>query len=131
MTPQFSPDGKSVAYVSDRSGRDEVYVAPYPDGPAAHEWKVTIDGGARPRWSGDGRYLFYMADDSIMRARITATQPFRTDPAEVFAHFTGHEAGWDVSADGSYVMAVEELEPPRPHLVLNWFTELERRLPRR
>ncbi len=46
-------------------------------------------------------------------------------------HYTSARLGWDVSADGSYVLAIEELEPPRPRLVLNWFEELERRLPTR
>lgn len=129
--PQFSADGHFVAYVSNRSGQNEVYVAPYPEGPDTHEWKVTIDGGDRPRWTGDGGYLFYVTGDSIMRARVTQTQPFQTGPAEAFADFKGQALGWDVSADGSYVIAIEELNPPRPRLVLNWFVELERRLPTR
>ena len=66
-----------------------------------------------------------------MRARIIGAQPFRTDPAEPFADFSGLDLAWGVSPDGSYVLAIEALEPPRPRLILNWFAELERRVPTR
>jgi hypothetical protein len=66
-----------------------------------------------------------------MRAQVTDAQSFRTDPAERFVDFSGLELAWDVSHDGRYVIAIEELPPPRPRIVLNWFRELERRLPTR
>lgn len=129
--PRFSPDARFLAYASNRSGRYEVYVAPYPQGPGTHEWKVTTEGGRAPRWTGDGRFVFYLADGRIWRTPVTQTDPFRTGSPELFAQYGGDAVGWDVAADGSHVIAIDELESPRPQLLLNWFTELERRLPAR
>ena len=55
-SPRFSPDGKWLAY-SNESGRDEVYVQPFP-GPG-RKWLISTDGGINPVWSRDGRELFY------------------------------------------------------------------------
>jgi hypothetical protein len=54
-----SPDGRFVAYVSDESGRSEIYLQPYPA--TGQRWKVSQDGGDAPRWRGDGRELYYLA----------------------------------------------------------------------
>ena len=58
--PKFSPDGRWIAYVSDESGQDEVYVRPFPPRPG--KWKVSVSGnrGTQPRWRRDGKELFYM-----------------------------------------------------------------------
>ena len=126
--PRFSVDSRFLAYTSNRTGRYEVYVAPYPEGPGTHEWKVTTEGGRAPHWTADSRYLFYLADGQIWRTPVIQTEPFRTGLPEVFAEYRGSEESWDVAADGSHVIAIEELVPPRPRLILNWFTELERQL---
>jgi eukaryotic-like serine/threonine-protein kinase len=55
---QFSPDGHWIAYVSDESGQDEVWVRPYPFGPG--KWKVSPKRASQPRWRRDGRELFFM-----------------------------------------------------------------------
>ena len=65
-SPRFSPDGKWLAYVSDESGRNDVYVQPFP-GPGP-KWLVSTDGGIDPVWSRDGRELFYRQDDQMMVA---------------------------------------------------------------
>ena len=124
-TPIFSPDGRFLAYFSDRTGRNEVYVTPYPGGPDEYEWKVTTGGGTEPRWTRDGTRLFFETDSRVMAAPVTQTDPFRTGEARVFAEIT--EGFWDVAPDGSYLIAIEALAPPRPRLVLNWFAELEER----
>jgi serine/threonine protein kinase len=65
----FSPDGKWVAYESDESGRTEVYLTPFP-GPGGKR-QVSTSGGAGPRWSGDGRELFFFTlDNSVISAEI-------------------------------------------------------------
>ena len=68
-SPRFSPDGRWLAYVSDESGRDEVYVQPFP-GPGA-KWLVSTDGGREPVWGRDGRELFYRAGDLMMAVPLT------------------------------------------------------------
>ena len=69
LTPRFSPDGKWVAYVSNESGRDEVYVRAYP-GPGGRTL-ISTGGGNEPIWSHDGRRIFYRAADAVVAARVT------------------------------------------------------------
>ena len=66
--PAISPDGRWLAYTSNESGRQEVYVRPYPAG--AGRWQVSDNGGGYPRWARNGRELFYRVDDGIMAATI-------------------------------------------------------------
>ncbi|HXH28708.1 MAG TPA: hypothetical protein VNL37_06660, partial [Candidatus Polarisedimenticolia bacterium] len=66
QTPEVSPDGSEVAYISNESGRFEVYVRGL--GEAARRWQVSIDGGIQPRWRADGRELFYAAADGGLMA---------------------------------------------------------------
>ncbi|HEV2021009.1 MAG TPA: hypothetical protein VGQ94_00620, partial [Terriglobales bacterium] len=69
---RLSPDGQWMAYVSNESGRDEVYVTPFPNvGP---KWQISSEGGDLPRWGRDGRELFFLRpDNTVMVAPITET----------------------------------------------------------
>ena len=69
---KFSPDGGWLAYVSNESGRPEVYVQPYP-GPGG-KWLISIEGGAEPIWNHNGRELFYRSGNRMMVVKTT-TQP--------------------------------------------------------
>lgn len=68
LAPVFSPDGRWLAYVSDETGRNEVYVRPYP--PPGGVVMVSIDGGSEPVWSPDGSTLYYRHDDTIMAVPV-------------------------------------------------------------
>lgn len=57
--PVLSPDGSWLAYSSDESGRDEVYVRPYPA--LNRKWQISTEGGGRPHWRGDGKQLLYFS----------------------------------------------------------------------
>ena len=70
--PRFSPDGRWLAYISNESGRFEIYVQPYP-GPGG-KWQISTDGGTEPVWNPNGRELFYRSGDKMMAVDI-ATQP--------------------------------------------------------
>jgi eukaryotic-like serine/threonine-protein kinase len=70
---QFSPDTRWVAYTSNESGRDEVYLRPFPD--AGGKWQVSAGGGSQPRWRQDGRELFYIAVDAKLMAVPIAAAP--------------------------------------------------------
>jgi hypothetical protein len=61
---QLSHDSQWMAYVSDKTGRREVYVRPFP--PAEGEWPISVAGGQAPRWRGDGKELFFEAADGKM-----------------------------------------------------------------
>ena len=80
----FSPDGRWIAYESNASGRNQVYVRPFPvrDG----QFPISRDGGRAPRWSGDGRELFFLTPDGmLMAAGIDTTKAFAaTVPQPLF-----------------------------------------------
>lgn len=139
----FSPDGRWLAYGSNESGRSEVYVRPFP--PGGGKWQVSDGGGGYPRWSGDGRELFYRTDEGIMVASVEGTgDTFRAGkPQSVLeGTFRGGLGGlalagntfadWDVTPDGQrFIMfpSVDDsgqVEHPHVTLVTNWFDELRR-----
>jgi len=64
--PMFSPDGRYVAYVSNESGRDEIYIQTFPD--AGGKWQVSNGGGSDPSWRGDGKELYYRSPDQKLMA---------------------------------------------------------------
>ena len=80
----FSPDGQWIAYMSGESGRPEVYVRPFPTG--GGRWQISTAGGGGPRWSRDGRELFYLAaGGSLMAVPVTAGASFeKGTPRELF-----------------------------------------------
>jgi len=122
--PSFAPDGDWLAYVSDESGRSEVYVAPYP-GPG-RKWQVSTGGGFAPRWRGDGREIFFATGDNKMAAvEIEYVNGSIAIGAvhDLFEH-TG-ASDYDVTKDGERFLVVkEEGQVDEPiTLILNW-TEL-------
>jgi Tol biopolymer transport system component len=131
FSPSLSPDGKWVAYVSDESGRNEVYVRPFP-GPGGR-WQVSKDGGNEPRWSHTGREIFFRAGQGVMSAAVLAGATFA--PGEVRELFrTTAPPGlvyttYDVSRDGQTFYLVQPLRANDQTVVvlLNWFENLPAR----
>ena len=71
----FSPDGRWIAYVSDESGRPEVYVQTFPI--STSKWRVSTSGGTQPRWRSDGKEIFYVASNSkLMAVPVSAGSSF-------------------------------------------------------
>ncbi|MGH9316439.1 MAG: protein kinase domain-containing protein [Thermoanaerobaculia bacterium] len=132
---RFSPDGRWFVYVSDESGRDEVYVQPFP-GPGGR-WQISYSGGAEPVWSRDGRELFYRSAEKMMAAGVTTQPTFSAGSPRVL--FEGDyvttrrgEAAYDVSPDGQRFLMVRRdprSAPVQLNVVLNWFDDLQRRVP--
>lgn len=104
---QFSPDCRWVAYTSDESGHDEIYVAHFPGG--AGRQRVSPAGGSQPRWRRDGRELFYVsADGMLMSVRADAKGPFMGigEPHPLFGPLlTPRGFAYDISPDGQQVLA--------------------------
>jgi eukaryotic-like serine/threonine-protein kinase len=73
--PQFSPDGRWLAYISDETGRYETYVQPYPV--TGGKWPISTDGGTEPVWNRNGRELFYRSGNKMMAVDITTEPGFR------------------------------------------------------
>ncbi len=132
-TAMFSPDGRFVAYLSDQSGEDEVYVRPFPEGDRVD--KVSLNGGGQPRWSRDGREIFYAEGTTLMAVSVRTSGSFAVSPPEpLFDHpgllnmGSNREARYDVSVDGQRFVLPERVEgragkPPTIHVVLNWYEE--------
>ena len=132
--PVFSPDGGWIAYESDESGRDEIYVRPFPasDG----KWQISTGGGTAPRWAPDGSELFYLEENRMMSVPVTIGTSFQPGtPSVLFTHDnpSGPPPAYSVSPDGiRFVMlqpSEKETPPGQINVVLNWFEELKRLVP--
>ena len=111
---RFSPDGRWMAYVSNESGTDEVYVRPFPV--SSGKWKISTAGGTEPRWRHDGKELFFLAPDmKLMAVAVEAGPTFRSSRPNTLlrnAHEPGRPWGYDVSADGQrFVMKLARRRP--------------------
>jgi hypothetical protein len=121
--PAFSPDGKYLAYQSDEvQGEPEVFVAQYP-GPK--ECKISISGGSFPRWSASGKELVYNHDGTAMVVDAAALKSCDATPRRLTDGLDKFDL-WDVSPTGDFFVTLEQREPPRLHMVVNWFEELKR-----
>jgi serine/threonine-protein kinase len=127
--PSLSPDGRWLAYVSDESGVPAVQVRPFP-GPAAR-YLVSADGGSEPRWSPDGRRLFYRNGRKMLAATVSTVPGFAVTGREVLfegSYATGSShRNYDVSGDGREFLMLQQAADPEVVVVLNWLTELRRR----
>jgi serine/threonine-protein kinase len=125
---QFSSDGQWVAYGSDDYGRDEVYVQHFPA--TGRKWSVSRDGGTRPRWSRDGKELFFRSGGKVMVADVsTKPAPVIGTPKELFEGDYAQE--YDVSSDGKQFIMLKQDHSPRQkqfHVILGGAAEIGRRL---
>ena len=131
-SPQFSPDAHWLAYVSNESGRDEVYLMPFPGG--GRRWTISTDGGAEAVWSHDGRSLFYRQGNRMLEVELdfgpplSAARPHVIFEGSYKREVAGNPA-WDLSQDGRRFLMMKRSDawaPTRLHVVLNWFTELDK-----
>ena len=132
---RFSPDGRWMAYTSNKSGKFEVYIRPFPK--AGGEWKVSTSGGSRAVWRRDGKELYYIAPDSALMAapvetgqelKVGAAQPlFPTRLETGFGSLLSRN--YDVSADGQRFLVAnltEQAAAPRLTVITNWLKALQR-----
>ena len=129
----LSPNGKWLAYVSDDSGRAEVYVDSYPS--LAEPISVSSNGGRRPRWSRDGRELFYREGDALMSVSVDSSAGFRVGrPRRLLSgpyRGESQEAAFDVSPDSRRFLMIKSDAAAtlrQINAVENWFEELKRRV---
>ena len=130
---RFSPNGNYIAFVSDETGRDEVYVQATP--PATFRTKISINSGILPRWRADGKELFFVspADESTMMAvDVDTGASFSADiPRPLFKTGGGRDlvvSGYAVRADGQQFLMPgrgTQAETWPITVVLNWWAELE------
>ena len=132
--PKLSPDGRFVAYVSDESGQDEVYVRPFPEG--GSRTTVSNNEGRQVRWSRGGKELFYVEGGTLMAVPVEASPQFSVGSVTRLFEHASLAAGlfiaqYDVSADGERFLLAEpvgaETQQPSIRIVENWFTEFKDR----
>jgi len=143
----FSPNDHWIAYVSNKSGQNDIYAHPYP-GPGG-EVTVSVGGGQEPVWAPSGRELFYRHDGKLLAVSIEerGTSLIVGSPKRVFddpyrldtGGAAGGVANYDVSPDGQHFVMVEERKSPsddasqrsRIQVMLNWLDDLKARVPTR
>ena len=127
----FSPDGRYLAYVSDESGKEEVYVRSFPALDVREQ--ISTGGGTEPVWSRDGRELFFrrhremLAVDVATAPAFTAGRPRVLFETDLSSRPSSNLASYDVSADGKRFLMVRERSSAGGadmNVVLNWFEEL-------
>jgi len=125
---RFSPDVRFMAYKSNETGRDEVYVQPFPPGAKNERWMISGGAGTMPRWSRDGKELYFISQGKLMVAPVQTTPVFHAGlPKLLFAApIAGNGGGafvcWDLTPDGKrFLMITQETSPREPlTVVLNW-----------
>jgi len=136
---KFSPDGRWIAYTCNESGRDEIYVQPYP-GPGP-KIMISTDGGTDATWKRNGGELYYRNGDKMMVVSVTTYPQFTASKPRMlwegrYSHGLGSSCGppgptssnYDVTADGQRFIMIREdvLAPAQINVVLNWAEELKR-----
>lgn len=132
--PAISPDGRWVAYESNESGREEIYVRPFPN-VAGGRWQVSSGGGTNPVWSRAGRELFYRDLTAVLAVDVQTEPAFAAGtPRALFdgPYRSTLAASFDVSPDGERFLMMKEpppaqdAPPPRIVVIVNW-SELKSR----
>ena len=138
LNPALSPDGRWLAYSSNESGTSEVYIRPFPN-TGDGRWQVSNGGGSGPRWSLDGRELYFLdAGSRLIATQVARGATFATassrplfDASDLLLD-TFHQS-YDVTRDGRFIFLSPRLpggdsRAPRIVRVDNWFRELRARI---
>jgi serine/threonine protein kinase len=151
VEPRVSPDGRWMAYQSNESGREEIYVRPFPDVNKGR-WQVSTNGGNTPLWSPDGQELYYRNGDATLAVAVETEPTFNPGNPEVLFRGTYYSPSalqvtftpWDISPDGKRFLMIKESEttggestaeesaaegPRKIIIVTNWNEELKQRVP--
>jgi len=137
-SPQVSPDGRFVAYVSDETGEDEVYVRPFPQGEG--RWRISAEGGRHPKWNGDGTELFFVEGEqdatTLMAVTTDLGSGFQSGlPEKLFFGpksqaplYIYGDSMYDPAPDGQRFVVVRSVVEGEPivTVVQNWAELLEK-----
>lgn len=120
--PQFSPDGKWIAYSSDETGRSEIYVASFPG--LQSRWQVSSDGGTAPQWDPEGHSLYYLQNGYLVAHEVNTVGTFRRGRSKQL--FKTSADYFQAIKGGRFVMQEVNTQPPDApiQLIVNWFPEI-------
>jgi serine/threonine-protein kinase len=128
----LSPNGRFLAFSSDQSSQFEVYVRTFPQGRGGGQ--VSVNGGAQPRWSRDGKELFYVKDEALWSVPVRTEGDFAPGtPVRLFENpgllWRGANAQYDVSANGQFLVKeyVASGAPSSISIIQNWYEEFRDR----
>jgi serine/threonine-protein kinase len=135
---EISPDGQWIAYYSNKSGQDEVYVQPFPMVEGG-SWQISNGGGTKPAWARNGKELFYLNGGSMMAVPVQTKPSFQAgNPVKLFEgqFYVGQNARtYDVSADGQKFLMIKnalaaaaEQGSPNMIVVEHWLEEVKARV---
>ena len=137
--PALSPDGRWLAYVSDESGRNEVYIRPFPSAVGSSaKWQISTQGGGEPLWNRDASELFFRAGNKMLAAKIKMAPALKASAPQVlfegeYDKGTASRPAYDVASDGRRFLMVKASEakaaPNSLEIVLEWFDVLKRQVP--
>jgi len=131
--PMISPDGRWLAYVSNESGRPEVYLTPFPE--PARKWQVSVEGGDAPRWNENGKEVILHATDG----HLTSVAIEERDGGLLIGESTplfdtglqpSTSPSWAMTPDGERMLVVQpmsERQVPNLSVLVNWQSARERR----
>ncbi len=142
----FSPDGRWVTYLSNEAGRYEVYVRPFfepslsgPSTPAAGassaNWQISTHGGIQPRWSPDGKDVYYISPDGKLMAvpiKVTSGTLEAGAPVPLFApkifgvDSVDNGLQYDVSKDGRFLLNTVSDDASPITVIVNWTPQADR-----
>jgi Tol biopolymer transport system component len=123
----FSPNGRWMAYNSDESGRNEVYVVPYPkrDG----KWQISTGGGVTPLWSADGRELLYLNGSSLMKVDVSTQAGFDFSVPKKLCNLPSSVIACNLSPDSKRLVVLngqkQQFTATQANVVLEWFREVK------
>lgn len=130
-SPKLSPDGRYVAYLSDESGRNELYVRPFPAG--GRKWPISSGGAMQIRWSRRSGELFYTEARTLIAVSVRTTPQFAVRATTRLFSYRGFsdtiDSNYDVSPDGRRIILPEKvgIEEPTIRAVQDWFAEFRER----
>src|SRR5262249_4560990 len=124
----FSPDGRWVVFTTDESGRREVCAVAFPD--AKRKVQISNNGGESPKWSANGREIFYSGPEhKLMAVDVQAGADLKIGTPRALFELPGGTRGWDVAPDGQRILVnapVVESNSVPLNLVVNWASGLQK-----
>lgn len=128
--PAFSRDGKWLSFTSNESGRNEVYVVPFPKGEG--KWQVSTNGGFLASWPGPGKELLYLEGTNMMKVDIIPGSTFDFSIPHMMFKLPSFNGFLDTTPDGKRFVFGEIVSGrtniTQVHVVVGWFDELKRKL---